>query len=138
MRTSAIARLVVMGVLTMTLLIPLAWVYSIVSERAERRDGAVADVSTTWGGTQVIGGPVLTVPYTYTWTDTAGRRQQGTNHANFLPRDLHIDGSLATETRRRGIFDVIVYRANLNVRGVFVRPDVNWLRPVPDHIDWDE
>ena len=32
------------------LLVPLVWVYAIVSERAARRDGAMAEVSTTWGG----------------------------------------------------------------------------------------
>src|SRR5829696_3962992 len=103
MRNSAIARLVVMGVLTIALLIPLAWVFSVVSERAARRTGAVSEVSATWGGVQVIGGPVLTVPYSYTWIDSAGRQQRGTNLAHFLPRDLQIDGTLATETRRRGI-----------------------------------
>ena len=138
MRTSAVARLVVMGVLTMALLVPLAWVYSIVAERAGRRSGAVAEISATWGGAQVIGGPVLAVPYSYTWTDSAGRQQAGTSHALFLPRDLQIEGSLATETRRRGIFEVVVYRANLKLRGAFVRPDVGALRPAPVRVDWDQ
>jgi inner membrane protein len=138
MRNSAIARLVVMGALTITLLIPLVWVHGIVSERAARRNGAVAEVSATWGGPQVIGGTVLTVPYSHTWTDNAGRVHQGTNHAHFLPRDLQIDGTLATETRRRGIFDVVVYRATLKLRGTFVRPNVDWLVPAPERIEWDQ
>ena len=37
MRTSAIARLIVMGVLLIALLLPLSMVQSVVSERASRR-----------------------------------------------------------------------------------------------------
>jgi inner membrane protein len=138
MRNSAIARLVIMSVLTVGLLIPLMWVYSLVSERASRRNSAVAEVSASWGGQQVIGGPVLSVPYSYTWTDNAGRLQRGAGKAHFLPRELRIEGTVASEMRRRGIFDVVVYRANLKMAGTFLRPDVSWIRPVPERIDWDQ
>ena len=136
MRNSAIARLVVMSALTVGLLIPLMWVYNIVTERSARRNGAVAEVSATWGGAQIVGGPVLAVPYSYTWTDSSGRQQPGSNTIHFLPRDLQIEGTLATETRRRGIFEVIVYRTNLKLRGTLVRPDLDAVRPIPERIDW--
>jgi inner membrane protein len=138
MRSSAVARLVVMGVLALSLLIPLTWVYSIVSERASRRDATVTEVSGTWGRPQTIGGPVLSVPYTVTWMDASGRPQRSTLRAHFLARDLQIDGTLNTEIRRRGIFDVIVYRGQLKVTGRFVRPDTSWIRPVPERIDWQQ
>jgi inner membrane protein len=127
-----------MGVLTVGLLVPLMWVYSIVSERASRRNTAIAEVSASWGGQQVIGGPVLAVPYSYTWTDNAGRVQRGAGKAHFLPRELRIEGTVASEIRSRGIFDVVVYRSNLKISGTFLRPDVSWIRPVPEHIDWDQ
>jgi inner membrane protein len=138
MRNSAIARLVIMSALTVGLLVPLMWVYAIVAERSARRNGAVAEVSGTWGGAQVVGGPVLAVPYTYTWTDTSGRQQSGSNTIHFLPRDLQVEGALVTETRRRGIFEVIVYRTNLKLRGTFVRPELEAVRPVPERIDWEQ
>jgi inner membrane protein len=138
MRNSAIARLVVMGALTIVLLIPITWVYSTVSERASRRDGAVAEVSATWGGPQTIGGPVLSVPYTVIWTDSAGRQQRTVCRAHFLPRDLQIEGTIGTEARSRGIFDVVVYRSSLKVSGRFLRPDLEWIRPAPERIEWDQ
>ena len=139
MRTSAIARLVVMSTLTILLLIPLAWVQSIVSERASRRAGAVAEVSATWGGPQVIAGPVLLVPYTVSWFDGAENRQkQETGKAYFLPRDLQIEGAVNTETRSRGIFQVVVYRSTLKVTGKFLRPNLDWVHPKPGRIDWDQ
>jgi inner membrane protein len=138
MRNSAIARLVIMSVLTVGLLVPLMWVYNVVSERASRRNSAIAEVSASWGGQQVIGGPVLSVPYSYPWTDSNGRAQRSMGKANFLPRALHIEGSVVSEIRSRGIFDVVVYRSNVKITGTFVRPDVSWIRPVPDRIDWDQ
>ncbi len=119
MRNSAIARLVVMSVLTIALLVPLTLAYGTVSERASRRDAAVAEVSATWGGPQVIGGPVLDVPYTVMWIDNSGRPQRAACHAYLLPRDLQIEGTVYPETRSRGIFDVIVYRSTLKMTGRF-------------------
>jgi inner membrane protein len=138
MRNSAVARLVVMGILALALLVPLTWVHSIVAERASRRDAVVTEVSGTWGGRQVVGGPVLSVPYSVTWIDGAGRQQRSVCRANFLPRDLQIDGTAAPEIRSRGIFDVAVYRAGLKITGRFTRPDVQWIRPAPEHVDWDQ
>lgn len=136
MRNSAIARLVVMGVLAIALLVPLTWVWAIVAERATRRDAAVTEVSDTWGEAQTIGGVVLTVPYVVAWTDNTGRPQKSSGRAHFLPRDLRIDGTLTTDTRRRGIFDVIVYHTTLKISGHFVKPDLSWVRSAPETIDW--
>jgi inner membrane protein len=138
MRSSAVARLVIMGGLAVALLIPLTWVYSIVSERASRRDATVIAVSDTWGHPQTIGGPVLSVPYTVVWNDANGRQQKSSSRAHFLAHDLQIDGTLTPETRSRGIFDLIVYRARLKVTGRFVRPDLSWIRPAPERIEWHQ
>src|SRR5687767_376257 len=117
MRNSAIARLAVMAFLILTLLIPLSMVRSVVSERASRRHEAVTSTSATWGGPQTVSGPVLTVPYTWTWMDSAGQPQRTTRRAHVLPKDLRFDAALNTETRQRGIFDVVVYRTELKVQG---------------------
>ena len=138
MRNSAMARLMVMAVLGILLLVPLTWVGSIVSERATRRAQAVEEVSGTWGGPQTIGGPVLVVPYIVTWVDNYGRTQRSTARAFFLPKTIQVDGQVATELRRRGIFEVPVYRTTLKVSGVFARPALDWIRPVPKQIDWDQ
>ena len=138
MRNSAIARLAVMGGLTIALLVPMMWVDAIVSERSTFRDAAVANVSASWGGPQTIAGPVLSVPYTTIWIDNAGHEQRSLCRAQFLPRDLHVAGALNTDLRARGIFDVVVYRTALKVTGRFVPPGMDWIRPVPTQIDWSQ
>jgi inner membrane protein len=137
MRNSATARLLIMGILAILLLVPLSWVQSIVSERASRRNDAISEVSGTWGGPQTIGGPILTVPYAVSWVDNAGRLQRSVGRMCFLPRTVQIDGQVSTELRRRGIFEVPVYRTTLKVTGTFARPDVSWVRPVPESVDWE-
>ena len=73
-------------------------------------------MSTTWGGPQTFAGPVLSVPYLYTLAEGSGRRQ-ATAYAHLLPRDLQVDAKLVTERRRRGIFEVVVYRARAHRQG---------------------
>jgi inner membrane protein len=136
MRNSAIARLGVMAVITIVLMVPLALVETTVSERASRRAASVGEVSATWGGAQVLGGPVLIVPYSVTWIDNAGRTQRSLCRAVFLPQEVHVEGNLRTEIRKRGIYGVVVYHTDLKVTGRFRRPDTNWIRPLPD-VDWD-
>jgi len=124
-----------MTVLALGLLIPLAWVFSIVSERATRRDAAVAEIGATWGGPQYVAGPVIAVPYTTVHTDNAGRAQQVACRVMFLPRDLRIDGTVHAETRARGIFPVVVYHAQLRLTGQFGPFDTGDLRAAS--IDWN-
>ena len=138
MRNSAIARLAVMGVLTVGLLAPMAMILVTVSERATRRDDAVKEVSATWGEPQVVGGPVLSVPYTLKWTDSSGREQRSTQRLHVLGTQLQIEGTVTPETRRRGIFEVVVYRAELRVSGRIARPDTASLKSAAEEVQWDQ
>jgi inner membrane protein len=137
MRTSALARLAVMGILLGCLMIPLTMVQGVVGERTARRAEATTDISSIWGGAQTLGGPVLTVPYRYTSIDQNGRAKPAVGHAHFLPRLLEIGGSVDPEIRRRSLFEVVVFRSRLSVKGRFEPPDFTGLRPAPDQIQWD-
>ena len=136
MRNSAIARLVVDGRADGGLLIPLDVGLHHLSERASRRDGAVAEVSATWGGPQTVGGPVLAVPYRLHLTDAVRPQRSASNASTSCRAICRSRARSDTETRRRGIFDVVVYRTNLKLRGTFVRPELEG-PPRPGTIDWD-
>ena len=125
LRTSVIARLLVMGMILMGLLIPLSMVESVVSERTARRDAVVTDVSATWGGPQIIAGPVLVVPYQCTITDTDGKSRLVTGRATFLPEALNVEGSLDPQIRGRHFFKTVVYSSHLTVSGRFSPPDLS-------------
>ena len=138
MRTSAIARLVVMGALLIALLVPLSMVRSVVSERASRRGTVVDEVSATWGGVQTVGGPVLMVPYRYPGTEADGRPRLYLAQAFFLPEALDIKGAMEPQLLERGLFEVVVYKAHLTITGRFARPDFTAIRPGPAEPLWDE
>src|SRR6266542_3271261 len=138
LRTSVVARLVVMGFLMVLLLIPLGMVQSVVSERAGRRNEVAADMSATWGAAQTIAGPVLVVPYRCTTTDANGKSIQTINRASFLPEVLDVQGVADTDVRKRTLFKVVVYKARLKVSGRFARPDMAGLTRAGTEPLWNE
>lgn len=148
MKTSPMLRLFVMGVLLVALQAPLTMMCGAVSERTSRRNDVTNEVAGNWGDMQVIGGPVLTIPYRYLWDNAEGRPQadgrppaQATPYIayyNILPEELEITGTLESSERRRTIFKVIVYTAHFKVRGRFPKPSLTEVRAVPNGILWDQ
>ena len=63
---STVLKMIAITILGLLLLIPLALVNSVLTERLMRRDEAIKEITATWGKPQVIVGPVLIVPYKYT------------------------------------------------------------------------
>src|SRR3954454_22037276 len=100
-RNSTVIKLLGVGVLVLLLLIPLAMITGVLSDRLHRRDEAVADITSSWGREQNVIGPVLGIPYTYRFRtlkefplggDKVERREvEETAIANayFLPEMLH-------------------------------------------------
>ena len=137
---SPLAKALLLGVLVLLLQIPVWLIHGLVDERDARRSEAVQEVSAKWGGTQAVVGPFLVIPYRAlidrVEADGSSTAQEVVRLATFLPSDLEIDGQLETEVRRRGIFEVPVYRSTLQIRGRFERPDFDWAQATS--VDWDE
>jgi inner membrane protein len=131
-------KLFLIGVLMVLLLVPLVMVRQLVHERQARRSSAVFEVASTWGASQRLGGPVLTVPYVQRGKDEKGRVIAWTALAHFLPETLAIEGRVAPERRTRGIFEVVVYRADLHWKGTFARPSFDGWRIAPEDVLWQD
>ncbi len=56
------AKVLGIGLLALLMTIPLMQVGALVSERQQLRETAIEQIAQGWGGAQVLGGPVLTVP----------------------------------------------------------------------------
>jgi len=130
-------RVGTLGVVMMVLLIPIWMVEGLIREREDRRRAAVQEVSATWGGAQAVGGPVLTLP-----VNTSGKDAKGTPrvvHDHFwhlLPAELQVEGTVEPQLRRRGLFEVPLYRARLKLTGRFV-PWTKASAPDPSLVGWD-
>ncbi|HEY1076761.1 MAG TPA: cell envelope integrity protein CreD [Fontimonas sp.] len=135
---SPAGRLVMLLLLWLLLQIPLSMITGLVHERQVRRDEAVADVTGKWGGSQQLMGPILRLPYLVDLRDADGKLKRERRAAYLLPENLVIEARLDTEERRRGIFSVPVYGAQLQIRGNFQRPDVDSWVGAGNQPLWDE
>ncbi|HOI17924.1 MAG TPA: cell envelope integrity protein CreD [Geobacteraceae bacterium] len=140
-RNSQILRIFCIAVLASALLIPVGMIDGVISERQNRREEAVREVTNAWGGRQTIIGPLLVVPYLRTVTeydkDGMAKNRTETGHAGFLPESITTGGRLKCETRYRGIYKVPVYTAELQISGAFSRPDFTQLGIDGAHVLWD-
>src|SRR5438128_12429371 len=64
-RHSTIIKLLAVGALVLVLLIPLAMITGVLSDRLSRRNEAVADITSSWGKEQNVIAPRLRIPYQY-------------------------------------------------------------------------
>ena len=138
MSGSVTLKLLSIGLLLLLLLVPSSMVEGLITERAENRDLATADISSQWGGAQLVLGPVLVLPYTVRLTDEKGNVSEATRYLSLLPDSLATTGTLAPERRHRGIYEAVVYRAGLHVQGAFQAPPLADLGVAAAAVRWSE
>src|SRR5436305_1414639 len=149
-RNTTIIKLLGAGALVLVLLIPLMMITGVLSDRLQRRNEAVADITSSWGQEQNVVGPVLGIPYTYRYKtvkevplggDKVERREveeTATANAYFLPETLNIAGDVQTQTLHRGIYDAAVFRAQVTLTGKFAPPDFGALKIDTKDVQWKD
>jgi inner membrane protein len=125
------ARLIAVGVVVLVLLIPLQMVESVVRERYVTYQEVVADIAGAWSSDQLLAGPLLVVPFSekveirdeYVTPNgekkISQRWETRRRRAVMLPDELTIDGIMTPEKRRRGIYQVQVFTAEVVISGAF-------------------
>jgi inner membrane protein len=119
-------KMIIVSVLAILLLIPSFLIQDIIRERIALCEKVKNELYLQWGGKQVVAGPVLNVPFSVTETgenNLLNNERHGVAH--FLPESLNADGVLYPETRKRGIYKVVVYEGELKLKGTFAPPDVS-------------
>jgi len=125
-RNAVLIKVTAISFLSLLLLIPMAMIMSLVSERQTRQTEATTEISSKWGFQQRLTGPILSIPYETYDLDKDNKRVNIDRHmAYFLPDNLNVTGELNPEIRKRGIFEVAVYSSNLKVDGVFETPQLD-------------
>lgn len=124
-------RSLLVGLLMLIMFIPLLMVDGIVNERDDYYHSVVDDISRGWGSNQTIIGPILSVPYVEhivsvdTVTDGSGitktisRDVFNNKTMILLPEELTINAKLKDHHKNRGIYDALVYKADVSVSGIF-------------------
>ena len=149
-RNSTILKLVGVGALILIMLIPLLMISGVLSERLQRRNEAVNEITAAWGTGQNIIGPVLGLPYQYRVmvvrevpaADGRVERREVEEtlvaNAYFLPELLKITGDVQTQLLHRGIYDAAVFRAQVSLVGRFGVPDLAALKIDPANALWKD
>lgn len=121
LRGSVFLKLLVVLGLVLLLQIPVHRIESLIGEREENRASAESEVRDSWGGVQCIETPLLLVPYEESspWIRPEG---QSTSFMTLAAEDLDVLVSLESFVRRRGIFDVLLYDAEVTISGSFSPP----------------
>lgn len=123
---SLTAKLLAIGLIAVLLLLPLAHVRSLVYERAGMRETAVERIGSGWGGRQVIGSPILAVPFevvtreTYETDTRKGEKVTRTPGVWYaLAAQADVRATLEPQIRHLGIYSVPVYESALQISGAF-------------------
>jgi inner membrane protein len=139
-------RMIIIAALTFIMLVPVSFVESLINERTARRDEATLEVNSKWGGSQVITGPIISIPYKVfvrqQATDDKGvtttRVDELTEYLHILPEQLSITATLSPEVRYRGIFEIILYRSQITLSGSFLMNAVKESGIEADKILWND
>lgn len=124
--------------LTVAFLLPVFLVYDVIGEREDRYREVVAEIGGSWGGPQRVIGPILVVPFRV----PSEPRADGTplppleRQLVILPDRYEVEAQAAPETRRRGLFEAVVYTVDLALSGQFLIGDAASLAGPQATIDW--
>ena len=123
-------KLFLAGLIAVLLVIPLLMVYGLVSDRQAQARVAQDSIVQGTGGRQVVTGPMLVVPYETTQqvSETIDGqpvvRNRTVRQALYIhPQTQSLDTQLAPERKRFGIYENVVYGADLRGEALFEMPD---------------
>jgi inner membrane protein len=125
------------GFLVLLLLIPTYFIQNLVSERQDRQKEAVAEISSKWAGSQTVTGPVIGIPY-HEMVTGQGNTKEEKKWAYFLPSKLNIHAHIIPEKRYRGIYQVIVYTTELEIKGSYDSLHLAELNIPAENLLWNE
>lgn len=104
--------------IAMALAIPLFMVWFLIYDRQEQSQTAIASIAEGWGGTQVLQGPVLVIPYKSTTQETTVENGKSVTRARTTDRELSLDpaavdftSDLKPDLRKRSIYEAVIYES---------------------------
>lgn len=138
MKNAISLKLITIAAICLSLLIPATMIQNLIAEREKTSKAAAQEVSTKWGGEQVLTGPILTIPYQHNYRNKDGILISKKQYAHFLPEELLIAGTTDPKVLKRSIYKLVQYSAEMEFSGHFVRPDFSLWNIDPADILWQE
>ncbi|MEA3079925.1 MAG: inner membrane protein [Sphingomonadales bacterium] len=111
------------------LTIPLFSIYLLSYDRQSQSREAAASITSGWGGSQAMNGPLLVIPYRATATETVVENGKSVTRSNQVMRELtlapetvELTTALSPQVRKRSIYEAVVYDARVAGKARFAFP----------------
>jgi inner membrane protein len=127
-------KLIVVSGLALLMTIPALFVNSLIEDRSQRAKDVTNEISGLVGGQQTFLGPTLIVPYTIPAQVTGTTAEHGIYVV--FPAQAETTVKTRTEERRRSLFKVPVFQADLNFDAAFDLAGVPSAAPLGAVLDW--
>lgn len=135
-------KLLLVCLLVLVMGIPLLVVGALVSEREGRAREVTAEIGADAGGSQVVGGPMLLVPYTRAveTTDDQGRTQRRADRGTYVvfAETGTADSNLVVTDRNLGIYKAAIYTSTTEFEAVFTPGDALQGVDASYRFDWPQ
>ena len=138
-------KIIFIAVLGAVLLIPLVMIFALVNERSQRKQEVGREITSKWGQSQEVSGPVIVIPYE---KEVISKVKEGgnlktmvayqTEYLHLLPNKLSVSQDVKPEIRRRGIYQVVVYTSVTQVKGDFLAVNLEKEGIKPEAVAWDK
>lgn len=116
---SVTLKVVAIAFLILVLAIPLSMIRGVVLDRTGVKSDATSNIQNSWGHEQTIAGPILKLPFTSKEMTADGTTYLADHVALLLMDDSKISADVETKTLSRGIHEVPVYTAKMEIDASF-------------------
>ncbi|PRD57322.1 cell envelope integrity protein CreD [Sphingobacterium gobiense] len=143
---SVILKLGIILFLVLLLLIPMESVKDLIRERKNRDQAVSNEIASKWGNRQVVSGPIIGIPYTYSYnvntTDEKGEikveKHIEKDYVFLVSKKLDVKSTVEPTYLTRGIYQTVVYNATVALRGEFDEIDLTRLDLNPEDLAWEK
>jgi len=108
------AKVATIIVLLILFLIPISNLEDLLEERQETQKKVVREIANSWGQSQQFGNLVLRIP-----VRVLEDKQVLIESVLIEPSELFIDVDLTAQTRKRGIYQTVLYTNHVSLKGTF-------------------
>ena len=113
---SKMKKFFILLVMLLLLLIPIGFWFGIIKDRESYKNEAMRDIASAWGDAQVFSSPVMYFEQ---------KKDKTTENVYLTLNDYNVDAKITTEIRKKGIFKVPVYTAEVTLKGDFTHNNIN-------------
>ena len=116
-------------VIILLLLIPKFMIQDLIKERERTAEEAMSEVYDKWGGEQVLVGPTISIQCKEIRQELIdNKRKEILKEVNYnlLPNTLSFVGDVNTESKHRGIYEIVTFKGPIAVKGTFSFTEEEW------------